>query len=143
MPFFIFSAVIIFPITIACGSSALPQTELPYGQSAALLGPESAEASELPDIPHYDLKLEVDMESASYNGSAVIDYTNLEDISLSSIFLRLFPNGGGTYGNGRLEISGLMVNGRRVDTAYSFDDSALEIISGKAPGTGRAYDHII
>ena len=109
----IFIILVIFPITMACGHSAISGVELPYGQSEALLTNAVGEASQLPDIPHYDLRLEIDMEDASYEGSAVIEYTNLEEGSLSSIFLRLLPNGGGTYGEGLIEVSGITVNGRK------------------------------
>jgi len=119
---------ITFPITIACQSSALSAAELPYNQSEALQAKEAEEASRLHDIPHYYIKVAIDMEDASYSGSAVIDYTNIEGRELSSIFLRLIPNGGGTYGNGLLAVESLMVNGSSVETKYSLDDSALEIM---------------
>jgi hypothetical protein len=130
LPLMIFMFFVI-PITIACGYTALSGTDLSYGQSEAMLRSAIGEASQLPDIPHYDLRLEIDMEDASYGGSAVIDYTNLEEVSLSSIFLRLLPNGGGTYGEGLIEVSLMMVNGSEVDPVLSLDDSALEIILEK------------
>ena len=124
----IFINLIILPNTIACGRSAISGSELPYGQSEALLTSAIGEASQLPDIPHYDLRLEIDMENVSYEGSVVIDYTNLEENSLSSIFLRLLPNGGGTYGEGLIEVSGITVNSSKAASVLSLDDSALEII---------------
>jgi aminopeptidase N len=125
--FTIFIAVTL-PVTIACGSSDISGAELPYGQSSALQVIETERVSKLPDITHYNLKVTIDMEKASYSGSAVIDYTNLEDRELSSLFLRLLPNGGGTYGNGRLEVGNLTVNGSSTEVKYSLDDSVLEII---------------
>ncbi len=71
---------------MACRVSEPADPVLPYNQSAAMLSFAKEDASRLPDIPHYDIELEVNIEDASYRGSAVIDYTNLEDVTLESLF---------------------------------------------------------
>jgi len=124
----IFFTITIFPLIAACGSPAFSDSVLPHGQSAALLPSARKDASELPDIPHYDIKLDVDIEDASYRGNAKINYTNLEDTGLKSLFFRLFPNGGETYGEGLLEVSSVKVDGRDVQTHLSLDDSVLEVV---------------
>lgn len=85
------------------------------------------EAKGLPEIPHYTIKVEFDYANASYKGTALIDYTNLEGVPLDSIYLRLFPNGGKAYGNGSLGISNMKVDGLEVQTILSLEDTALEI----------------
>jgi len=120
-------SLVFLPAAAACGSPDLPEPGLPYSQSEALLSSGLEEASRLPLIPHYDLKLRIDTESATYEGSASIDYTNLEQVSLDSVFLRLFPNGGGTYGNGRLTVSAVKVDDISVDVLLSLDDTVLEL----------------
>jgi len=61
------------------------------------------DVEKLPEIPQYDIQLEVDFENAAFTGTAQIDYTNLEEVDLDSLYFRLFPNSGKSYGSGSLE----------------------------------------
>lgn len=85
------------------------------------------EVKKLPEIPRYNIQVKLDYTNANYGGTARIDYTNLEDVALESIYLRLFPNSGKAYGNGSLEVSLMKVDGREVQTFLSLEDSALEV----------------
>lgn len=131
LPVYIIFSIIIFMLTVSCNSSVMSDSVLPYEQSSALLPSARKDALELPDIPHYDIQLKVDFKNASYTGSAKIDYTNLEGITLGSLFFRLFPNGGKVYGEGSLEVSSVKVDGRDMQTNLSFSDSVFEVMLDK------------
>jgi len=100
----------------------------PEGQWKALIKSERAGLQALSDIPYYQINIEIDFDGGSYKGSAKIDYVNLEQIGLESLYFRLFPNGGGIYGSGYLKIKSVMVDGEEAITALSLDDSVMEVI---------------
>ena len=120
--------------------NAGPENPLIPGDHAIALLPDAIkDAEKLPDITSYDMKLNIDFTSASYEGSAEIDYTNLEDVSLENLYFRLFPNSGRAYGNGMMEILAVKVDGRDIQPEYSLGDSALEI---KLPGPLSVKDMV-
>ncbi len=94
---------------------------------ADLLPDAQKDIEELPEIPHYNIQVKLDHSNASYMGASRIDYTNLEDVPLASIYFRLFPNSGRAYGNGSLEVSSMKVDGLDVPTILSLEDSVLEV----------------
>lgn len=117
----------IFPITASCQLFIDKNPKLPENQSIALLSDAWEDVEKLPEIPQYDIQLEVDFENATFKGTAQIDYTNLEEVDLDSLYYRLFPNGGKSYGNGSLEVYLVKVDGQEVQTVLSIDDSVLEV----------------
>ena len=86
-----------FPTVV--NPSASPE---PADQSAALL-------PQMPPIPanltHYTIRLDIDYAGRAFKGFTRIDYTNTEDVSLDSLFFRLYPNLGQSYGDGRIIIN--------------------------------------
>jgi hypothetical protein len=56
-----------------------------------------------------------------------LSYTNSESVALDSLFFRLFPNGGASYGNGSLVVSEAKVGDQPVKTNLSLSNSVLEV----------------
>ncbi len=82
----------------------------------------------MPNVPSYDIKLELDLKNASYTGSEKVEYTNLSDTGLESIYFRLFPNSKKTYGNGSLDVFSVKTDGSDTFTLLSVEDSVLEVM---------------
>ncbi len=129
----------IFSITAACQPFIGKNSKIPENQLIALLSDAWEDVEKLPEIPQYDIQLEVDFKNAAFKGTAQIDYTNLEEVGLDSLYYRLFPNSGKSYGSGSLEVYSVEVNGQEVQTVLSLDDSVLEV---KLSGTLIAGEDI-
>lgn len=99
----------------------------PEDQSIALLPNEWEGINNLPEIPHYNIQLQVDFDNGTFKGSSKINYTNLEEVDLDCLYFRLFPNGGWSYGNGFLEVYSTKVDDQEVQTELSLDDSVLRV----------------
>ena len=74
------------------------------------------------------LNLKLDLKNASYTGSEKVEYTNLSDTGLESIYFRLFPNSKKTYGDGSLDVSSVKIDSSDTMTMLSVEDSVLEVI---------------
>jgi hypothetical protein len=111
----------------------------PYDQRDALLPTETG----LPeDLTHYDIQLHIDFEEHAFHGHATVTYTNIEDVPLDSLFFRLYPNGHQTYGNGRLIVTQIKVDGELVESRSSLLDTVLEVKLPRTlePSTGAQID---
>jgi hypothetical protein len=97
----------------------------PADQSAALL-------PQMPPIPanltRYTIRLDIDYVVRAFKGFTRIDYTNTENVSLESLFFRLYPNLGQSYGDGRIIINPAFVNGQQAETRMSMHDSIVEVM---------------
>jgi hypothetical protein len=86
----------------------------------------------MPPIPenliHYTLQVDIDYSIHAFQGYARVDYSNNEIDILDSLYFRLYPNLGQSYGNGKIIIESTTVNGKPVETRASMDDSTLEVI---------------
>jgi hypothetical protein len=90
------------------------------------LQPEFAEdVANCGAIPYYDIELVVEPSSARVVGRQEIRYTNLEDVPLSELYLRLFPSTPG-YG-GKMVVDQVAVAGRFVPSLADLDESALQV----------------
>lgn len=106
-------------------------TETP---ATALDGPTvpllpTAEAS-LPDLtfaPRYTITATVDYDRQAFQGQQRVDYTNAEDVALDRLYFRLFPNGGGSYGDGSLSVTQVLVDSQPTTTNLTLSDSVLEV----------------
>jgi hypothetical protein len=77
--------------------------------------------------PRYAISLSVNFAGHQIQGQESIDYTNAEEVALDRLYLRLLPNGHGSYGDGSLEVSKTLLNGNAVNSTLSLNDSILEI----------------
>jgi aminopeptidase N len=83
------------------------------------------DAAACDDAPQYDVAMTIDLDAARVTGSEVITYTNAEQISLSSLYLRLLPNTRG-YG-GAITLSNVRIDGRTVSPTLELDGAAAQI----------------
>lgn len=109
-----------FPLT-------LRPEEPPGEQAVALLPPARALLPALIALTQYTIGVNVEYARRSFQGHVRVDYTNTEQVPLDRLYFRLFPNGGGPYGNGSLSVSRVSVNGQRAQTALSLHDTVLEV----------------
>lgn len=109
--------------TLPSGSDTV--TDL--ADNPAVLPAFHADGTALGDIPHYDLSLDIDFHHAKFTGQSLVTYTNLEADVLDSLFFRLYPNGGKSYGNGNLQVEDVDVNGQPGEINLSLDDTVLEV----------------
>jgi len=107
-------------------------------QAQALLPEAKNDLQDLPFLNQYDLSVRLDSDQ-TLHGKLNLHYTNSETVSLGSLYFRLFPSGGASYGNGSLNVSDVKVDGQNVETELSISNSVLEVKFQKslAPG-GRA-----
>ncbi len=96
-------------------------------QSPALLPAAQAELALLPDLTRYDIDLVIDSAAQTFSGQARVDVTNTEGQPLESLYFRLLPNGGQSYGNGSLTVSDTRVIGDTADTILSLNNTLLEV----------------
>lgn len=113
------SAVLTLPTGLDTGTD--------QAESAAVLPAFQADGAALGDIPQYDLSIDIDFNHAKFTGESRVTYTNLEAEVLDSLFFRLYPNGGKSYGNGNLQVEDVEVNGEHVEINLSLDDTVLEV----------------
>jgi tartrate-resistant acid phosphatase type 5 len=101
-----------------------------------LASPQPADQSSvmlagMPPIPanltHYTLRVDIDYTGLAFKGYTRIDYTNTENESLDSLYLRLYPNLGQSYGNGRIIVNPALVNGQQAETKMSMYESIVEV----------------
>ncbi len=96
-------------------------------ESEAILSIAAGEIQDLTDLSVYQLSAVVDFEGRSFSGQMQLAYVNTEAVPLESLFFRLLPNGGSSYGDGSLSVSRAEVEGQPVETSLSLNDSALEV----------------
>jgi hypothetical protein len=77
--------------------------------------------------PRYAISLTVNFAAHQIQGQEAIDYTNAEGVALDRLYLRLLPNGHGSYGDGSMEVAKTLLNGKAVSPTLSLNDSILEI----------------
>jgi len=139
-PHILFAACLMMLLITACSPLKNSGYFGPVGQEEALIKSERAGLQALFNIPYYQINIEVDLDEGSYEGSAKIDYTNLEQTSLESLYFRLFPNGGGIYGSGFLKVESVMAGGEKAITALSIDDSVMEVILSEELSIGESIE---
>jgi hypothetical protein len=98
-----------------------------FDQAQALLPEAAADLPELSGLPEYRLRARLDPPQRSFAGAVEIIYTNQETAPLAQVYLRLYPNGGGQYGDGFVKLQNLFVQSLPVTPVYSLDDSVVEV----------------
>jgi hypothetical protein len=73
-------------------------------QALALLPEARGDLGELSSLNLYNLSVELNPDQ-TFQGEMEVNYTNSEPVPLDSLYFRLFPNGGASYGNGSLTVS--------------------------------------
>jgi len=109
-------------------------------QAQALLPEARAELDALEGLTHYQIDVEVDPETHSFQGVAVVQVTNREDAPQDALFFRLLPNGHKSYGNGSLAISHARVNGQPVDISLSQADTILQVQLPESLAVGASLE---
>jgi len=97
------------------------------GQQAAMLPSARADLPALSELNRYNIRVDIDYAGHSFNGTQIVDITNQETVPLDSLFFRLLPNGGKSYGGGSLDVSRIAVDGQEVPGKLSLSDSVLEV----------------
>lgn len=64
----------------------------------------------------------------SFSGHGRLDYVNNEDVSLDELYLRLYPNGDGTYGAGSLAMSDVTVDGEPIAPELELGGTAVRLV---------------
>ncbi|MBI3161521.1 MAG: M1 family metallopeptidase, partial [Chloroflexi bacterium] len=107
-------------------SIPLPPTISPADRSiyADGLAPEYQDIlSELPYASVYDIRFSIAEDLTNIIGSETVIYTNAEDVELSEVKFRLFPNILG----GDMHVDEVFVNNETVIPNYALDDSLLSV----------------
>jgi len=74
----------------------------------------------------YDIDLIVNYDAGSFEGTAIIDYTNTTGIALSELFFRLYANDAGLYGTAFIQIQDIAIQtGSRSFSLYLNDTVVL------------------
>ena len=124
------SATTVSPPTTA----AVPESSAPVssgGQSQDLnrvvLPGVQTDSAFLQVAPRYAISLTVNFGAHQIEGRETIDYTNDEGVALDRLYLRLLPNGHGSYGDGSLEVARTLLDGNAISPTLSLNDSVLEV----------------
>ncbi len=101
-----------------------------------LLPAAQADLPDLGAIPQYNIDVRVADDRRTFDAGMQLSYTNLEDVPLDRLYLRLLPNGHSSYGNGLLVVEEVQVDGQPAETSLSPDLTALDVHlpSALAPG---------
>lgn len=87
--------------------------------------------SSLGPFPYYRLWLEVSFSiggaDPEFTGHERLEYVNTEGQALEELYLRLYPNGGLTYGSGSLTITAAKVNGTMTELAIEANGTAVRV----------------
>lgn len=97
------------------------------GQEAAMLPDARQDLKALGELNRYSINVDIDYAGHSFTGSERVDITNRETAPLDSLYFRLLPNGGKSYGGGALDVSRAAVGGQPVETHLSLSDTVLEM----------------
>ncbi len=130
-------------VTLPAATPATPETDTPpaptappvgsleslqaVSQKQAMLPEAQADLEELGNLARYFITIEIDYTALSFHARSQLVYTNTENVSLDSLYFRLLPNGGKSYGNGSLAVGGVTQDGQPVETVLSLHDSVLEV----------------
>jgi len=127
--------------------TAAPATETATApldfQKQALQPAYRKELDQAQAIPYYHLQLDLNQKMTGYRGKLRLEYTNLEEQGLDSLFFRLFPNGGKSYGEGALQIGQVTAAGKSAEAALSMDESVLEVLLPERIAPGEGIDVVI
>ncbi|HEX9090011.1 MAG TPA: hypothetical protein VF831_00900, partial [Anaerolineales bacterium] len=105
------------------------------GEPLAFPTPGDQQEALLPGFPpipanltHYSLRLDLDYAGQVFTLDARVEYTNTEGVDLDSLYFRIYPNYGQSYGNGSINILSTQVDGQPAVTRRSLFDSIEEVM---------------
>lgn len=75
----------------------------------------------------YTITLEIDYSYVRYDGQLQVSVANNSADAWQVIYFRLFPNAGKTYGNGRLQVDRVLLEGEPLQTRLSVENTVLEV----------------
>ena len=114
--------------TRSAGETSVGKGGLDFlSQVDSLLPAFETDLESMPDLPHYRIRVEIDPNGLAYRGHLELDFTNLETVALDQLYLRLYPNGGESYGNGEIKVSTILLNGGEVEARLSLSNSLVEV----------------
>jgi hypothetical protein len=125
-------------VTTESGKSATPapaatESSPPNPQSseiapqAALIDPRQLNLPALKGVPQYFISLNIQDGLKAFQGRERLKYTNNEGVEQEALYLRLLPNGKGSYGDGSLSVTKMSVLGSPVEGELSINDTVLKI----------------
>jgi hypothetical protein len=120
----------------APSSTPAPTPTLVPLPGACLLEPFATDVEDCGAIPVYDIALAVDPAAARVTGHQEIRYTNQENETLSSLYLRLFPNSL-TYG-GAMTVTNVVLAGQAVTPAVELEGTAMRLPLASPLAVGEA-----
>ncbi|MGE5123945.1 MAG: M1 family aminopeptidase [Acidobacteriaceae bacterium] len=115
------SAAFITPFTTSENPLASPA---PVEQQAALLPGFPAIPAEL---THYSIRVEINYNERTFTVAEGVEYTNRTGVALDSLYFRLYPNLGQSYGNGMIYLDSTQVNGQAAETKMSLFNSIVQV----------------
>lgn len=106
-----------------------PQTPQPseITPQAALIDPSQLSQPALKGVPQYTISLNIQDGLQTFQGHERLKYTNNEGVEQEALYLRLFPNGKGSYGDGSLSVTKMSVADSPVEGELSVSDTVLKI----------------
>lgn len=114
------------PTPVPASPQLVEAAQLEEQQAQALLPAAQKDLPGLLPLNQYVIQLTINSDQ-TFSGRMQVYFTNRETVNLESLFFRLFPNGGASYGTGSLYVSNVMVNGAPAQTWLSLIDSVLEV----------------
>ncbi len=102
-----------------------PISPLPPEHARAMRSEFVADLDLLPDATRYEVELTVAPDMTTITGRERVGYLNFGDISLSDLYLRLFPNTPG-YG-GEMTVTNILLDGQPVTPLVELGGSALRL----------------
>ncbi|MEW5867761.1 MAG: M1 family metallopeptidase [Chloroflexota bacterium] len=77
--------------------------------------------------PRYALQLDIDYSGHSFSGRSQVVYSNAEDVPIERVYFHLLPNGKGSFGDGSLFVTQVLVDGQPTETVLSNKNTILEV----------------
>lgn len=109
----------------------------PGRPAQAMLPEDQADVVPLVNAPRYTMRMNLDANSLSFQGRSSLLYTNIESTVQEELYLRLYPNGQKSYGNGSLSVSDITVEDQPVTTEFSQENTVLKISLPQALRPGQ------
>ena len=91
------------------------------------------------NLTHYILRVDLDYAGQVFTLDAGVEYTNTEGVDLESLYFRLYPNYGQSFGNGSINILSTLVDGQPAETRMSLFNSIEEV---RLPEVLKAGGHL-
>ncbi len=79
------------------------------------------------DTPNYEMHVFVDYDSGTFEGRAMIQYTNSTGIALSELFFRLYANDSTLYGTAFVQVSEVFIQTASTTFSLFLDETVLMI----------------